>query len=143
MLKVKHSSNPPPPSPFFLKGWMDFLKIGQKGGGFNFFFNKGRDRKKGWDGVIRMGGGGREGKENLQNFFNFFKKLSSHIKLNPTTTALLLQEATQKNSQINEQDVVMSLCPSLFTATCAPFAFLSCRVFSVLGHSTLQNYVEF
>ena len=38
-----------------------------KTGGFNLFFNKGRDRKKGWDGVIR----GDE--ENLQNFFSFFK----------------------------------------------------------------------
>ena len=38
--------------PFFLKGvGMDFLKIGQKGG-IQFFFDKGRDRKKGWDGVI-------------------------------------------------------------------------------------------
>ena len=29
----------------------------KKGGGFNFF-NKGRNIKKGWDGVIRGGGGG-------------------------------------------------------------------------------------
>ena len=38
----------------FIKTWegMDFLKIGQRGG-FNFFFDKRRDRKKGWDGVIR------------------------------------------------------------------------------------------
>ena len=41
-------------TPPFLKGVMDFLRIGQKGGGDSiFFFNKGRDRKKGWDGVIR------------------------------------------------------------------------------------------
>ena len=42
-------------------------------GGWTFLkknFNKGRDRKKGWDGVIR--GGGDE--ENSQNFFNFFKE---------------------------------------------------------------------
>ena len=45
---------------------MDFLKINQKGG-IQFFFNKGIDRKKGWDGIIRGD------KENLQNFFNFFK----------------------------------------------------------------------
>ena len=37
----------------------------------------------------------------------------------------------------------MSLCPSLFTATCCPFAFLIGRAFCVLGHSTPQNYVEF
>ena len=46
---------------------MDLLKIGQKGGD-SFFFNKGRDRKNGWNGVIRRGD-----KENLQNIFNFFK----------------------------------------------------------------------
>ena len=70
---------------------MDFLKIGQKGeGGFKFFFNKGRDRKKGWDGVITGD------KENLQNFFNFLKGILRHIELNPTNTASLLQEATQK-----------------------------------------------
>ena len=34
---------------------------------------------------------------------------------------------------------VMSLCPFLFTATCAPFVFLSGRVFSVLGLSTPQK----
>ena len=40
---------------------MDFLKIVQKEGGgvgvgIQFFFNKERDREKGWDGVIRKGG---------------------------------------------------------------------------------------
>ena len=38
------------------------------GGGFKFFLiRQGRDRKKGWDGIIRGD------KENLQNFFNFLK----------------------------------------------------------------------
>ena len=66
-----------------------------KGGGFNFFFNKGRNRKKkGWDGVIRGGD-----KENLQNFFNFFKgkpNIQGMLIRHITNTALLLQEATQK-----------------------------------------------
>ena len=31
---------------------MDFLKIAQKEGD-SIFFNKGRDRKKAWDGVIK------------------------------------------------------------------------------------------
>ena len=40
------------------------------GGGIqSFFFYKGRDRKKGWNGIIRGGGD----KKNLQNFFNFLK----------------------------------------------------------------------
>ena len=33
---------------------MDFLKIGQKGGD-SIFLNKGRDRKKGWNDVIKGG----------------------------------------------------------------------------------------
>ena len=32
---------------------------------------------------------------------------------------------------------------SLFTTTCDSFAFLSSKVFSVPGHITPQNYVEF
>ena len=43
------------------------------------------------------------------------------LKLNPTNIALLLQEATQniKNSRITEQNLVLSLPFSLFTATWA------------------------
>ena len=51
-----HSSNPfPPPPPFFFKGggWT-FSKLA-KMGEIRFLFNMGRDRKKGWDGVIRRG----------------------------------------------------------------------------------------
>ena len=42
---------------------------------WSIFFNKGRDRKEGWDCVIRGGGGGGfgVGGENLQNSFNLFK----------------------------------------------------------------------
>ena len=54
--------------PPYLKGGWTFSKLAKKGEGIQFLFNKGRDRKKGWDGIIR----GRD-KENLQNFFNFFK----------------------------------------------------------------------
>ena len=113
---------------------MDFLKIGQKGGGIQYFwFNKGRDTKKG----CNKGGGD---KENLLNFFNFFKG-------NPNFQGILSwilqilhyycrkQHKNIENSQINEQNVVLSLCPSLFTATCAPFTFISNRVFSVPVHS--------
>ena len=53
------------------------------------------------------------------------------------------QDKNIENSQIIEQNIVISLPFSLFTATCASFAFLSGRVFSVLGHSTPQNHVEF
>ena len=148
-----HIVQPPPPPPhppasFFLKGkgWT-FSKLVKRGGGSIFFFNKGRDRKKWLDGVITARGRGWD-KENLQNFFIFFKG-------NPNFQGILnwilqtlhyycrKQHKNIKNSQINEQNVVMSLCPSLFTATCAPFTFLSGRVFSVLGHSTPQNYIEF
>ena len=52
---------------------MDFLKIGQKDGGIHFFFNKGRDRKKGAGCCNKGVGWGKGDKENLQNFFNFFK----------------------------------------------------------------------
>ena len=130
---------------------MDFLKIVQKEGGgvgvgIQFFFNKERDREKGWDGVIRKGGGGD--KENLQNFFNFFKENPNFQGILNLILQILhyycrKQHKNIVHSQINEQNVVMSLCSSLFTATCAPFAFLSGRVFSVLGHSTPQNYEEF
>ena len=41
-------------------------------------------------------------KENLQNFFNFLKGILRHIKLNPTNTALLLQEATQKYQKLTD-----------------------------------------
>ena len=60
-----------------------------------YFFYKGRDRKKRWNGVIRGGG-----KENLN-----FPKLSRHIKLNPTNNALLLQllqEVTQKYRKLTD-----------------------------------------
>ena len=72
-------------------------------------------------------------------------KLSSHVKLNPTNIALSCREQHKniENSQIDEQNIVMPLCPSLFTATCTPFTFLSGRIFSLLGHSTPQNYIEF
>ena len=56
---------PPPPPHFFKGGGWTFSKLAKRMG-FNFF-NKGSDRKKGWDDVIRGD------KENLQNFFNFFK----------------------------------------------------------------------
>ena len=48
----EHSSNPPP---LFKGRGVDFFRIGQKGG--FIFFNKGRNRNKGWDGIIRGGGG--------------------------------------------------------------------------------------
>ena len=37
----------------------------------------------------------------------------------------------------------MSLCPSLFTAAWASSTLMSDSVFSVLGHSMPQNYIEF
>ena len=48
---------------------MDFLKIGQKGGFNFFFFNKERDRKKGWDGAIMVGI-----KKIYKTFSNFLKE---------------------------------------------------------------------
>ena len=39
----------------FTGGWT-FAKLAKRGGNSIFFLNKGRDRKKGWDGVIRGGG---------------------------------------------------------------------------------------
>ena len=76
---------------------------------------------------------------------NLKPKLSRHIKLNHTNIALLLQEATQKYKQILSKILLslsFSLCFSLFTATCVSFAFFSGRVFVILGHSTLQNYIK-
>ena len=49
------------------------------------------------------------------------------------------QHKNIENSQVIEQNVVISLCPSLFTAACASVEFLRGRVFSVLGHSTPRN----
>ena len=72
------------------------------------------------------------------------KNVTPSYKLNPTNIALLLQEATQKYRKlIIEENIVISLPFSLFTVICASFAFPNSRVFSVLGHSTLQNFVEF
>ena len=65
-------------------------------------------------------------------------KLSRHIKLNHTNIALLLQEATQKYQKLTDYRTkccYLSLLFSLLIATCASFAFLNGRVFSVLGHS--------
>ena len=65
-------------------------------------------------------------------------KLSRHIKLNHTNIALLLQEATQKYRKLTDYRTkccYLSLLFSLLIATCASFAFLNGRVFSVLGHS--------
>ena len=42
------------------------------------------------------------------------------------------QHKNIKNSQIIEQNLVISLCPSLFTVACASFAFLAEEFFSVL-----------
>ena len=52
-----HSLNPRPP-PFLKEGDGLSQNWPKGGGGFNFIFNKGRDKKKGWDGLIRGGGGG-------------------------------------------------------------------------------------
>ena len=53
-VKDKHSSN----SPFLKGGGGDRLSQNwAKGEGFNFF-NKGKDSKKGWDGVIKGRGEG-------------------------------------------------------------------------------------
>ena len=45
------------------------------------------------------------------------------------------QQKNIENSWIIEQNVAISLLFSLLIATCASFAFLNGRVFSVLGHS--------
>ena len=45
------------------------------------------------------------------------------------------QHKNIENSRIIEQNVAISLLFSLLIATCASFAFLNGRVFSVLGHS--------
>ena len=78
---------------------MDFIKIGQKGG-IQFFFNKGRDRKKGRDGVIRGGGI----KKIYKTFLISLKETQTFKAywLNPTNTALLLQEATQKHRKLTD-----------------------------------------
>ena len=69
-------------------------------------------------------------------FFQREPKLSRHIKLNHYCRK---QHKNNEISQINEENVVMSLCPSLFTATCTPFAFLSGKVFSILGDTVLRT----
>ena len=48
-----HSSTPPPS--FFFKGGNGLPQNWAKGG-IEFFLNKGKDRKRGWVGVIRGGG---------------------------------------------------------------------------------------
>ena len=48
------------------------------------------------------------------------------------------QHKNIENSQIIEQNVLISLPFSLLTVTCTSFAFFNSRLFSVLGHSTLQ-----
>ena len=129
-----HSLNSIPPL-FFKKEGTDFLKIRQKGGDSIFFLIRGGLKKGvGWCNK-------RGYKENLQNFFNFFKG-------NPNFQGILnwilqILHYYCRKQRKNIENVVMSLCPSLFTATCAPFAFLCGRVFSVLEHSTLQDYIEF
>ena len=68
-------------------------------------------------------------------------KLSRHIKLIIQILHYYCrkQHKNIKNSQIIEQNVVISLPFSLLTVTCAFFAFLNGRIFSVFGHSTPQN----
>ena len=61
-----------------------------------------------------------------------------HTNITNTNIALLLQEATQKCRKLTDcrtKCCSFSLLFSLLTATCASFAFLNGRVFSVLGHS--------
>ena len=73
-------------------------------------------------------------------------KLSRHIKLNDTNIALLLQEATWKYRKLTDyktKDCYLSLLFSLLIATCASFAFLNSRVFSVLGHSLERHKWSF
>ena len=73
-------------------------------------------------------------------------KLSRHIKLNDTNIALLLQEATQKYRKLTDyktKDCYLSLLFSVLIATCAYFAFLNGRVFSVLGHSLERHKRSF
>ena len=73
-------------------------------------------------------------------------KLSRHIKLNDTNIALLLQEATQKYRELTDyktKDCYLSLLFSVLIATCAYFAFLNGRVFSVLGHSLERHKRSF
>ena len=101
--------------------------------------------------VIRAGEGGGEGdKENLQNFFNFFKGNPNFQGiLNWILILHIMHYYCRKQHKISKthrlmDKMLMSLCPSLFTATCCtPFSLPSGRVFSVLGLITLQNYVEF
>ena len=56
---------------------MDFLKIAQKEGD-SIFFNKGRDRKKVWDGVIRGGGAG--GLKKIYKTFSISLKETETLK---------------------------------------------------------------
>ena len=65
IIEVTHSWNPPPPPPPFLKGGMDFLKIGQKGW-IQIFFNKG------WDSVIREGRGYKAFSISLKGIFKAY-----------------------------------------------------------------------
>ena len=53
------------------------------------------------------------------------------------------QHKNIENSWIIEQNVAISLLFSLLIATCASFAFLNGRVFSVLGHSLERHKWSF
>ena len=71
-------------------------------------------------------------------------KLSRHIKLNSSNIASLLQEATQKYRTLT---VYWTKCCYLFLplflfAAMLPLPF-SMAVFSLLGHSLLQNLLKF
>ena len=98
---------------------MDFLEIGQKVGGFKFF-NKGRDRKKMWDGVI--------------------------LQILQSLLQLLLQAANTKISKTHRLINKMLLCLSALLCLLGlvlPSPFSVADLFSVPGRSNPQNYLEF
>ena len=66
--------------------------------------------------------------------------------MNHTNISLLLQETTQKYRKLTDYSTkgcYLSLLFSLLIATCASFAFLNGRIFSVLGHSFERHKSSF
>ena len=71
------------------------------------------------------------------NIFKGNPNYPKHIKLNHTSIALLLQEATQKYQKLTyywTKSCYLSLPFSLFTTTCASFAFLAVEFFQFFKH---------